>query len=296
MKDAPVLHRIEYAAYLGFRGLVRALPHRAVRPLGRRLGDLAWLLDVRHRRVARSNLAAALPDLAAAERARMLRRCFRHFGAAVLDNVSSTRFDLVELCRRLTLEGWEHVERAESLGRGVFVLSAHLGYWEVAAYPPGIYGGPLHVVGRPLDNPHLDRELARLRRRYGNELIPKRGAARRMLRVIRDQGRVGILIDQRVPPNEAIEVEFFARPALTSPALARLSLRTGAPVVPIFGYPEPKGCYRFVARPVIEVPEVEETEQAVHDLTREYLRVTEQEILRAPETWLWMHDRWKGTT
>lgn len=295
MKNAPVLHRIEYAAYLGLRGVVRALPHRAVRPLGRRLGDVAWLLDVRHRRVARSNLAEAFPDLAAAERARMLRHCFRHFGAAVLDNISSTRFDLVELCRRLTLEGWEHVEEAEALDRGVFFLSAHLGYWEVAAYPPGIYGGPLHVVGRPLDNPHLDRELARLRRRYGNELIPKRGAARRMLRVIRDKGRVGILIDQRVPPNEAIEVEFFGRPALTSPALARLSLRTGAPVVPIFGYPEPKGCYRFVARPVIEAPEIEETDAAVHDLTREYLRITEQEILRAPETWLWMHRRWKGT-
>lgn len=299
MKDAPVLHRIEYTAYLAARGLVRILPHRAVRPLGRRLGELAWLTDFRHRRVALDNVAAALPELDAAARGRLVRECFRHFGAAVFDALSSTRFDLVELCRHLTLEGWEHVEEAEAQGRGVFFLSAHLGYWEIAAYPPGIYGGPLHVVGRPLDNPYLDRELVRLRRRYGNELIPKHGAARRMMRAIRERGRVGILIDQRVPEKNAIEVEFFGRPALTSPLLAGLSLRTGAPVVPIFGYGEPQGRYRFVARPLLDPGEVigtedDKSEKAVHDLTREYLRVTEEEILRAPEQWLWMHRRWKG--
>jgi len=294
MKDAPILHRIEQIAYLSFRGLVRALPHRAARPLGRRLGDLGWLVDVRHRRVAHDNLAAAMPHLDAGERSRLVRRCFRHFGGAVLDTLSSSRFDPVQLCRRLTLEGWEHVEDAEALGRGVFFLSAHLGYWEIAAYPPGLYGGPLHVVGRPLDNPHLDRELERLRRRCGNEVIPKRGAARRMVKVIRERGRVGILIDQRVPEQEAIEVDFFGRPALTSPLLARLALRTGAPVVPIFGYGEPRGRYRFVARPPIEAPQGDDGEAAVHDLTREYMRVTEEEILRAPEQWLWMHRRWKG--
>jgi len=299
VKNAPLLHRIEYAAYLGARGLVRVLPHRAVRPLGRRLGDLAWLVDLRHRRVALDNVASALPELDAAARRRLVRECFRHFGGAVLDALSSTRFDLVELCRHLTLEGWEHVEEAEAHGRGVFFLSAHLGYWEIAAYPPGIYGGPLHVVGRPLDNPHLDRELVRLRGRYGNELIPKHGAARRMVRAIRDRGRVGILIDQRVPEKDAIEVEFFGRPALTSPLLARLSLRTGAPVVPIFGYAEPRGRYRFVARPPVVAGEVVgradgDAENAVHTLTREYLRLTEEEILRAPEQWLWMHRRWRG--
>ena len=302
MKDAPALHRIEYAAYLGVRSLVRMLPHRTVRPLGRRLGELAWLVDPRHRRVALDNVGAALPELDAAARGRLVRECFRHFGGAVLDALSSSRFDLVELCRYLSLQGWEHVEEAEARGRGVFFLSAHLGYWEIAAYPPGIYGGPLHVVGRPLDNPHLDRELARLRRRYGNELIPKHGAARRMMRAIRERGRVGILIDQRVPEKNAIEVEFFGRPALTSPLLARLSLRTGAPVVPIFGYGEPKGRYRFVARPPVVAAEVigemkggeGESEKAVHTLTREYLRVTEEEIRRAPEQWLWMHRRWRG--
>lgn len=296
MKNAPVLHALEHAAFLAIKGPLRTLPHRASRIVGRRLGDLGWLLDRRHRKVTLENLGHAYPDLEPGERRRLGRECFRHFGAALCDTVSSSRFDAVELCRRLTIDGWEHVEAAESQGRGVFFLSAHLGQWEIAAYPPGLYGGPLHVVGRPLDNPRLNRELERLRARFGNELIPKRGAARGMLQAMRKKGRVGILIDQRVQADEGIEVPFFGRPAVTSPLLARLVLRTGAPVVPIFGYAEPGGRYRFVAREPLEAPaETEETPEILHDLTARYLEVTQREIRRRPELWMWMHRRWKGT-
>ena len=107
----------------------------------------------------------------------------------------------------------------------------------------------MSIVVRPADNPFLDRELRAMRERFGNTVIPKRGAARRMLEMMRDRGRLGILIDQRVQEREGIAVPFFGRPALTSPILARLSLRTGAPVVPLTVYPEPGGRYRVVVRP-----------------------------------------------
>lgn len=294
MKNAPVLHAIEYAAFLGVKGPLRALPHGVSRIVGRRLGDLGWWLDRRHRKVTLNNLAMAYPELDSKEHRRLGRECFRHFGAALCDTVSSTRFDAVELCRRLSIEGWEHVQAAESLGRGTFFLSAHLGQWEIAAYPPGLYGGPLHVVGRPLDNPHLNRELESLRARFGNELIAKRGAARGMLQALRNKGRVGILIDQRVQPGEGIEVPFFGRPAVTSPLLARLVLRTGAPVVPIFGYAEPGGRYRFVAREPLYAPEdAPADDETIRALTTRYLQVTEREIRQNPELWMWMHRRWK---
>lgn len=296
MKNAPILHAVEYAAFLGVLGGLRALPHGASRVIGRRLGDLGWWLDRRHRTVTLDNLEKAYPELDAPTRRRMGRECFRNFGAALCDTVSAIRFDAVELCRRLTLEGWDHVLEAEALDRGTFFLSAHLGQWEIAAYPPGLYGGPLHVVGRPLDNPHLNRRLVDVRNRFGNELIPKRGAARGMLQALRKKGRVGILIDQRVQPGEGIEVPFFGRPAVTSPLLARLVLRTGAPVVPIFGYAEPEGRYRFVAREPLYAPEGAPTddEATIRDLTARYLEVTEREIRRSPELWMWMHRRWKG--
>jgi KDO2-lipid IV(A) lauroyltransferase len=299
---------VEYAAYAAVRFLVRLLPHAGARAVGRALGRLAHRLLPRHRRIVRENLARALPELSEAERRRMVPRIFRHFGLSLADAVSVERFDLVELCRRIDLEGWDHLQEAERLaaerGTGVVILSAHLGLWEVAAYPPGIYGGPLHVVGRPLDNPLLDAELVRSRARYGNELIPKRGAVRPMFRALSRGGRVGILIDQRARPGEGIWVPFFGVPAYTTPILARMALRTGAPVVPIFGHPLPKGRYRVVLREPIwpevpggpggpDGPGAPDEEAAVAALTARYLSACEAEIRRHPDTWLWLHERWK---
>lgn len=296
MKNAPFLHRIEYAAYLLVRGASRLFPHPWARRFGRSLGSLACVIDGRHRRVAEKNLAIAFPELPRSEHRRLARESFRHFGGAVCDAISATRFDLVELCRRFRFEGWEHVEAAEAAGRGYFVLGSHLGYWEFSARPIGLFRGTIHAVARPTDNPHLDRELRSLRESSGYEVIPKQGAARRMMQVLKSGGRVGILIDQRVQPREAISVPFFGRAALTTPALARLSLRTGAPVLPVFAYAEAGGRYRFVAHPPLfptEVTSATSEEVAVSELTARYLATTEKEIREHPPEWLWMHDRWR---
>jgi KDO2-lipid IV(A) lauroyltransferase len=136
-----------------------------------------------------------------------------------------------------------------------------------------------------------------------------------MLQVGRAGGRVGILPDQRVQEREGILVPFFGHPALTTPVLARLSLRDGCPVVPVFAYPQPGGRYRLVIRPPILPEEAGATEAdspgvghagasgeigtgegdtatAVAALTRRYLEVIEREIRDHPAMWLWMHRRW----
>jgi KDO2-lipid IV(A) lauroyltransferase len=292
MKNRPLRHRLEYGFYLALKGFLRALPHPAARSFGRGLGALAHALDRRHREIARRNMAFALPEIDEAGRRRRVAECFRHFGAALCDAISSSRFDARDLCHLFTLEGWEHIEEAERLGRGLFLLTAHLGFWELSPPIIALTRGPMSFIVRPADNPWLDRDLRDLRERFGNTVVPKRGAARRMLEVIRGRGRMGILIDQRVQEKEGIQVPFFGRPALTSPILARLSLRTGAPVVPLTVYPEPGGRYRVVVRPAVLPPVGESGDEAVLALTRRYLETAEEDIRAHPEMWLWMHRRW----
>ncbi len=291
--DRPVRHRIEYGFYLLLKGFLRALPHRGARAFGRWIGALAHALDGRHREIALRNMALALPGTDEAGRRRLVGECFRHFGSALCDAISATRFDARELCHLYTLEGWEHLDEAERLGKGLFLLTAHLGFWELSPPLIGLTRGPMSIVVRPADNPFLDRELRAMRERFGNTVVPKRGAARRMLEVMRERGRLGLLIDQRVQEREGITVPFFGRPALTSPILARLSLRGGTPVVPLTVYPEPGGRYRVVVRPPIFPPEGESGDEAVRALTRRYLEVAEEDIREHPAMWLWMHRRWE---
>ena len=292
MKNAPVLHRLEYGLFTVLSRTLLLLPHEAARGVGRGLGALAWVLLRARRRVALDNLELALPELPADERRRIARGSFHHLGRLTCDTVSAHRFDPVELCRRLTLAGWEHLETARSRGRGVLVMSAHLGSWEMAAHPVGLYAEPMHVIGRPLDNPLLDQRLSGHRTRFGNATIPKRGAARGSLRVLRRGGVVGILIDQRVRPEEGILVPFFGAPAVTSPLLARLTLKTGAPIVPLFGHLAPGGTYRVEFQAPIE-PLEGTGDEAVEELTRRCLARVEEQIRARPEHWLWLHRRWK---
>jgi Kdo2-lipid IVA lauroyltransferase/acyltransferase len=251
----------------------------------------AWALDRRHRRVVAENMARALPEVEARVRRRLARACFRHLGAVVVDTLSSQRFGAVEMCERLTLEGWEHLVAAQEEGRGAILLSAHLGSWEIAGHAVALFRGPLHAVARPFANTLVYERYSRERARFGQILIAKRGAARPLLRILRGGGTVGLLIDQRVRPGQGVQVPFFGHPALTTPLPASLSVRTGAPAVPVFAYLEPAGRYRVEVLPPI-LPEPEGPE-AVEALTRRYLAVIEERIRARPAEWLWMHRRWR---
>jgi len=291
MKNAPLLHAVEYGAYRAATAIIRILDLASARQLGAGLGEVAYVSLGRRRRIALDNLSLALPELSIAERKRIARKAFQNMGAAACDAIATRGDDAVDFCSRLTLENWPRLGEAEARGRGLIVVSAHFGFWEVAAQAIGLYRGLFHVVGRPMDNPYLERELGPIRERFGNVMIPKRGAARALMHVLREGGRAGIVIDQRVRPSEGIQLPFFGRPAWSSPLASLLSLRFGAPVVPIFAYPEPNGHYRVVVRDIIEPPA---SSDAVEDHARRCLEVIEQEIREQPGLWMWMHDRWKG--
>jgi KDO2-lipid IV(A) lauroyltransferase len=260
--------------------------------MGRLLGRVLFRCWRRRCALALDNLAHAFPDLSPVEREKIAQRSFSEMACTFSDAISSARFDAVGICSRLQLQGWEQLGRAEETGKGVIIMSAHLGAWEIIGPITALYKGPMSVVGRPLDNPLLDRFVARNRTRFGNALVGKKGAARATLRALKGGGRAAILIDQRVQPKEGVSIPFFGRPASTSSLVARLSLKTEAPVVPIFAFAEPQGRYTVkVLQPIF--PD-SSSKNPVYDLTRHYMQILEEVIREDPGQWLWMHDRWKS--
>lgn len=288
MKDAPLRHRLEYLAFRCATAWVRALPHAGARRVGAVCGDLAFALLGDRRRRALANLVLAFPAAEPAARRRWARQSFRTLGAQLFDALSAARFDAVGLCQRWTLEGWHNLEAADR--SAAVLMAAHLGFWEMSGQPVALYKGALTGVSRPLDNPHLEREVAALRQRFGARIVPKRQAARAMLQAIHAGERLFLLIDQRPgPAEETVEVPFFGWPVRATPVLARLARRFALPVVPLFGFPEPRGRYRIVLRPPI-LPDAGRDEV---ELTARYLAAVEAEVRRRPGEWMWMHDRWR---
>jgi KDO2-lipid IV(A) lauroyltransferase len=273
--------------------VARVLPRRGLLALGGAAGALAGRIDRRHTAVARENLRAAYGDaMTEAERERVVRACWRHFGRITFDALAFPQLDGAALDAILEVEGIDHLRDALAQGRGALVFAAHHGNWEAGAYGTARSGVPSEIIVRPMDNPILDRRLLELRRTAGNTVIPKRRAVRESLRALARGACVAILIDQDAGAD-AVFVPFFGRLAATTPTLALLALRTGAPILPMFTRVKPDGTITVHVGSVVPTRPTGDRDADVLRLTAECTALVERWTRQSPEQWLWMHRRWK---
>jgi KDO2-lipid IV(A) lauroyltransferase len=247
---------------------------------------VAKLLDLalpKLRRVAARNLAMAFPEISAGARSRIIDGVFRSVGRVL---VALARFPAID---RISYEGFENYQAAKAQGRGVLIATAHLGNWELSAFAHALMTEPMNVMVRPLDNPLVDRLVESRRTLSGNRLIFKKEAARSVLKALKNNEPVGILIDQNTTPAEGVFIDFFGKPACAGTAFAKLAFHSQAPVIPGFAlWNEQTRSYAIHFRP--EVPITGDTAadtQRIH-------AVLEEAIRENPDQWLWIHRRWKS--
>lgn len=284
---------IELIAFGAFKLLFFPLPRRVCLTIGRLLGLAAYYLDGKHRRIALDNLNFAFGTELSRRRLRKIARgSFSHFGTMIAEAFKLPHLGDKSIRKLITIEGEEHIRKALAAGGGALVFSAHLGNWEVASSAVSRLGR-LNVVARGLDNRFLESWLAKFRNRLGARVIYKQQAAKHILQSLRHNEIVAILIDQNVLRSEAVFVDFFGRPAATTPALAAFALRTKAPIIPVFCYPERRSAYRLKVGEPVNVDLSGKTEDDVLKITGHCTKMIEGEIRRNPAVWLWFHNRWK---
>jgi len=269
------------------------LPRKACLGLGRLLGSFLFRADRRHRELVLANLEAALGgELLLEERRRIARDSFRTFGKVMADTIKWTHLSHRRRLRLLSLEGADHLRRALKEGRGAILFSAHFGNWEVASLAVSRFAR-LNVVARPLDSRVLERRLLRFRKSLGARVISKFQAAKPVLQALRRNEAVAILMDQNVLRSQAVFVDFFGRPAATTPAVGSFCARARSPLLPIFCYPTAAFSYTIRIGPPVEVGLSDSLDEDVLKITRHCTKMIESEIRQNPGLWFWFHDRWK---
>jgi KDO2-lipid IV(A) lauroyltransferase len=287
-----MIRALEFGAVRLVAAIVSLLPMSVVRRIGAGLGRVAYFLDATHRRTALENLAAAFPSRRERERRALARAMFAHFGSLLLELLKFANYTPAQMRDAVVVEGQERARQAYAQNRGVLFFTGHFGYWEIQAIVEPLHSPPISVLARPLDNTRLNEMLERIRTRTGNSVIYRQGAIRKVLRELAANHGVALLIDQHLHTPDAVYVDFFRRRAATTSALAALALRTGAPVIPVFALPLPRGRYRLVYEHPVDPPRAE-TPDAVRDFTQRCTDVLEMYVRRHPELWLWMHRRWR---
>ena len=197
-----------------------------------------------------------------------------------------------EILESVDMEGVENYRRAYSKGKGVLFLTGHCGNWELLALTSSAKLSPLGVVARPMDNPYLNSLLERVRRRYGNSVIYKRGALKSIVRTFRDNGCVGILMDQAVLPEEGYVIDFLGRGAWTTKMPAIIARKTGAAALPAFIHRTAKG-HTIKIYPEVRLSDSGDIEEAIREDTIRFSGFVEDYIREHPAEWLWIHRRWK---
>ncbi|MGA2571853.1 MAG: lysophospholipid acyltransferase family protein [Terracidiphilus sp.] len=271
-------------------GIPRALARRFA-------GLLAFVVYwgfARLRRVGLLNLQLALPQLSSKTRRRILRREYIHLGWQLVEFCRMARYTRENTQGWLRTEGLEHYLAAQARGKGVLIVTGHLGAWELSSFYHSLVGYPMGMVIRPLDNRRLDRFVNSIRCLHSNFVLSKDDFGRGLLTAMRKGQTVGILMDTNMTPPQGEFVRFFGVDACTGTGLAHIARKTGAAVLPGFMFWESsERCYVLRFGPEIEIPRTGDTAADILEGTRRCTAAIETWIRRYPDQWLWIHRRWK---
>jgi len=260
-------------------------------------GAIAWSVYRVHgrlRRVGQRNLELALPELSEQDRGRLLRHLFRYLGWQLVEFCCMTRYTPENTRGWIRTEGLDHYLAAKARGKGMLILTGHLGAWELSSFYHSLMGHPMGMVIRRLDNRRLDEFVNGIRCLHGNRVLHKDDFARGLLTAMRAGDTVGILMDTNMTPPQGVFVEFLGRQACTATGLARVALKTGAAVLPGFMLWE-EAEQRYVLRfgPQLAFERSGDAEADIVAATQQCTSAIESWIRRYPEQWLWIHRRWK---
>ena len=286
--------RIEYWAVVTLARSLGRIPRGLARLLSGLLAVSVYCCLGRLRRVGVRNLTMALPGLTEQERKRILRGVYRHLGWQLVEFCRMTRYTPENTRNWMRTEGLEHYMAAQARGKGVLVITGHLGAWERSSFYHSLMGHPMGMVIRRLDNRRLDAFVNGIRCMHGNHVLHKDDFGRGLLTAMHAGQTVGILMDTNMTPPQGAFVKFFGIDACTATGLAHVARKTGAAVLPGFMLWEPgEGRYVLHFGPEVVIPHTDVVADDILVATQLCTGAIESWIRRYPDQWLWIHRRWK---
>src|SRR5437588_3830252 len=215
--------RAEYALYRAVASFARRLSKKGVLRWGDRLGNLARRILRSRDRLAMRNLRETFPDRSARELRATLDDCWRHFGREALTYIRMQDMTAAEIAADVELVNARVLEDAIARGKGVILISAHYGAWEVGGLAVMSVVKNVRTITRPLDNEFLDRDLGQIRSRTGAVVLDRRRAAREMMQALSENAVLVVVPDPAVLPRDGVLVPFLGRPAWTTAVPAKMA-------------------------------------------------------------------------
>jgi len=254
-----------------------------------------YYLDFQHRKTALQNLHIAFGREKSEREIRSIaKRSFQNLGMMVIEFFRLPKMNVAAFQDKVNIQGLEICKKALDNKKGVLLLLSHFGNWEMMGLMSKFLGNSIAVIARPMKkNKRLNRFVTEIRSGTGLEVISTEKASRKVMRVLSQNRMVGILIDQRAKRSEGVWVDFFGKKAPSTPALAVLAMRTGAPVLPVFMVRNGYRKHRLMIKEPLQLVDTGNIKKDVETNTQLMNQTLESVIRQYPDQWFWVHRRWQ---
>jgi KDO2-lipid IV(A) lauroyltransferase len=251
-------------------------------------------LDWEHRSVALQNLHIAFgQEKSERERKAIAKRTFQNFGMMAIEFFRIPGMNTEDFKKKVSFEGLDEALKLLEKKKGGLLLIGHFGNWELMALMSKVIGNPILVIAKPINQKGVDRWITEIRKVTGLELIPPENATQKVVQALSQNRLVGILIDQRAKRSRGVWADFFGRKVPTTPGLAVMAMRSGAPVVPVFIVRDGFQKHRLLIKEPVELVLTGDMKKDVEINTQRFTDTLEAMIRQYPDQWLWIHRRWE---
>jgi KDO2-lipid IV(A) lauroyltransferase len=279
---------LNYIIYRIGKFLALHLPLKIAYGLAVFLSNLHFIISTIDRRTVIANLNAIFPHQNNTHKARAV---FINFGKYLVDFFRSEKIDKEYIRKKVKIENLELVDKALDMKRGVIIVTAHIGNWELGGIVMSVLGYPFNGIALPHRHERVNRFFNRQREISGEKVIPLGKAARKCLECLRNNELIALLGDRDFTPGGIIE-EFLGRESLIPKGPAGFSLKTGAPIVTGFMIRQKGDTFKLIFDDLIEPYSTGDDNQDLHNITKKFLRTIERYIKQYPSQWLMFRNYW----
>jgi KDO2-lipid IV(A) lauroyltransferase len=279
-----------------FSFLIALTPNFALEKIIKALAKLAYVVNKKHRRIAEVNIDFAFDSsMSDAQKKEIIVCAYENMLRNLVGIVTNLNISAEELLAKCAYENAEIVEKLKAEGKKIVFVTAHYGNWEALGKAVTVRTGiKMVAVGRELDSKAMNEVLRKSRERFDTELISKHGAMRKLVKALRDDKTVGILVDQNTADNEGLLIKFFGKEARQTPVLSVLARRFDAAIVPAFCEYSGFDRYKLSFYEPIYCANTDDVEADILACTQAQSDAIETQIRKNPNVWFWFHKRWKN--
>lgn len=263
--------------------------------VGKLFGLLIFKLSKKRRDITIDNLQKAFPEKDKEWINQVCRKSFENLGivfAEIFWLRSANKEEILEIAK---YKDNVLFKKLLNSGKGLIMLSAHFGNWELLALSGGLYfDNSMTIIVKPQSNKFLDKYINQIRTKFNNKVIDMYHSSFELIRLIKNKGSLALLADQSATSDKDIYINFFGRKALTFDAPAQLALKFDIPIFMGFAVRQNDGTYA-IDYFELDHSDLTNTPEDVAELTQRHTKILEDMIRKHPDHWVWQHRRWKHT-